>query len=103
MELQILSQTENKPLERTEVVATITNFAATPSRPDVLAELAKKVSGTKECIIVTKIDSKYGNKAATVFAQVYSSKESLAKYGHKKLAARVPKGVSKAAAAAEKK
>ncbi len=70
MQLEITTKKENKALQRTEITAKLTGFDATPSRPQVIDELAKKVAATKQCILVTKIDAGYGARSATVYAQV---------------------------------
>lgn len=91
MQLEIISQFDNKLLERVEVTCRVTGFQATPSRPEVMAELAKKVAGTKDCILITEVDGGYGKGEALVRAQVYSSPEAFKAFGHKKLAGRVPR------------
>lgn len=97
MKLEIVSKKENPLLDRTEVVAKISGYEATPSNLQVGEEIAKQMKSDKEKVFVLKIDQSYGRNAARVQAQVYSSPEALAKTVHPKRRLRTrPKGEKKA-------
>lgn len=104
MKLEIVSKKENPMLERTEVVAKISGYDATPSNVQVGQEIAKAMKSGKEKVFVLKIGQRYGNASARVQAQVYATPEALAKSVHKKRMLRTqPKTEKKAGTPKNKK
>lgn len=104
MKLEIVSKKENPLLERTEVVAKISGYKATPSNLQVGEEIAKALNSDKEKVYVLKIGQSYGNTQSLVQAQVYSTPEALAKTVHPKHRLRtLPKGEKPAGAKKKKK
>ncbi len=104
MKLEIISKKENPLLERTEVVAKLSDYKTTPSNIQVGEEVAKAMKSDKEKVFILKIGQSYGNTQARVEAQVYSTPEALKKTVHKKRLLRtVPKGEKPAAAPKKKK
>ena len=77
MEVTIASKEEKPLLNRTEVWARLVFEGQTPSRRDVLRALAKALGAKEELVIVRRVLSAYGERAARVLAYVYQSRESL--------------------------
>ncbi len=85
--MEVLSEKEEKLFDRKQVVVSLPVEKQTPSRAEVIAELAKKF-GNKETISLREIKQKFGHKNVMVTAMIYVSKESLEKFESKHLAAR---------------
>jgi len=84
MKLEIISKKENALLERTEVLARVHGYEATPKRDAIAEELAKELKCPKEALYLLKVTQPFGGKAASVTAQVYKTAEALTKTIHKK-------------------
>ncbi len=70
-ELKIISDKRNELLGRKEIKAIFTKEGATPSKADVLKELAKVLNAKEENIAVGHIYQKYGKLQSEVIASVY--------------------------------
>ena len=104
MKLEIVSKKENPLFERTEIVAKLSGYEATPSNIAVGEEVAKAMKTEKEKVFILKIGQSYGNTQARVEAQVYATPEALAKTVHAKHRLRTqPKGAKPASAPKKKK
>ncbi len=70
MDIEVISEKDNALYDRKEVVAKLGQFTVTPSRKEVIEELAKKF-GHKESIVIDRITHRFGRKQVEVLAKVY--------------------------------
>ncbi len=77
MKISINSKQENPLLNATMVEATLSYEKATPSRPEVVKELAKQLKVKPELVVVRKITTAFGETIASVSAYVYKDEETL--------------------------
>ena len=78
MNLTINETKENALLSRKEVIATILfEGSTTPSRKEVQVELAKQIKAKEPLVLVTHINTNFGNAKAQVKAHVYDNEETM--------------------------
>lgn len=77
MNVNLISTTENKLLERKEIEAEVIFDGATPKRADLKSAICQKVAANPELVILRKVSSSFGRKAVKVVAHAYSAKEKL--------------------------
>jgi len=78
MEVQVLSNKENKFLRRNEIRAVVRHAGSqTPKRAEVREALAKALSVPKELLVIDSMHSLYGRNETTVYAKRYIDKEAL--------------------------
>lgn len=77
MQLEIAKKIEMPLLSRTRVTAWATSDAKTPSRVEVLNDLAQKLHTDPQLIIVKHIYQRFGMQKAKVVAHVYKDAETL--------------------------
>lgn len=77
MNVNIVSATDNKLLDRKEVVAEVSFDAATPKRPQLKEAVGHKIGANPELMVLRKVASAFGSHKVTVTAYAYSSKEAL--------------------------
>ncbi len=88
MDLNIINE-EDKPLLSRKEYKFSTEFkGATPKRLELRDAIARKVKGEPELTVVKHIFNKYGAEGAEIIAHVYTKKEDMTRYEHKKLLAR---------------
>lgn len=81
MELKILSNTENKPFSRKDIVFSIVQGSSGISkRTDVHTELCKALNLKPESTVVVKIDQRFGAKESSGIAHSYETKEMMERY-----------------------
>lgn len=81
MELEITDKTENKLINRTEVSFKVTHDKAkTPTRKEVKGVLADNLGAKKECVIIARMRSEYGNPVTNGYAKVYKTPEDLKRF-----------------------
>lgn len=85
--MEVLSQKQDVLFDRKDVIVSLPSTGPTPSRTDVVEELAKKF-GSKELICVQSIGQKFGHKNVVVNARIYGSKSSLQRFEPSYLEAR---------------
>ena len=56
---------------------------ATPSRKEVIADIAKEIGKSADVIAIRKIDQKFGRTKAIVYARVYETREQKEKLEQK--------------------
>ncbi|WP_255195059.1 30S ribosomal protein S24e [Halorarius litoreus] len=78
MEIDIISETENPMLHRTDVRFQIVHEEASPSRLSVRDSLAAKLNKDSNEVVVHRLDTKYGMRKTIGYAKVYESAESAA-------------------------
>ncbi|MFH0835709.1 MAG: hypothetical protein V1834_00940 [Candidatus Micrarchaeota archaeon] len=76
--MNVLNETDNKLFNRKELVVEIDAMGGTPSRKDAVEEIAKKY-GSKDLVVIRKINQNFGNKKAVVEARIYKDADSLKK------------------------
>jgi small subunit ribosomal protein S24e len=75
MEVTIISQNENKLLNRTEITAEAMFDGTTPTRMEIKKELAKKIKADIEHIVLRKIMNIFGERKVKVIAFNYKDKK----------------------------
>ncbi|NYZ74926.1 30S ribosomal protein S24e [Candidatus Micrarchaeota archaeon] len=76
MEVEVIESKENPLLQRREITAKITGFAATPSLKEVADALCKALPAKADVLSVAKIEHKTGRTTAVVTAKIYASPEA---------------------------
>ena len=74
MRLEIADQIENKLLKRIEMKITVEE-EKTPSRKELLAQIAAKLGKDADVISINKIEQKFGEKKSITYARIYDTKE----------------------------
>ena len=77
MNVNLISNIENKLLERKEIQAEVSFDGATPKRAQLKEAVSHKVGANPELVVLRKVSSNFGRKTVTVTAHAYSTKESL--------------------------
>ncbi|MCX6767395.1 MAG: hypothetical protein NTY90_01530 [Candidatus Micrarchaeota archaeon] len=80
MKLEVASDSKNPLYDRREIQALASATKATPSRKQIMEELAKQLGVKPDCIVIDKIEQRFGRQSAGVKAKVYSSPESAKKF-----------------------
>ncbi|MGD0729485.1 MAG: hypothetical protein ABR981_05405 [Candidatus Micrarchaeaceae archaeon] len=95
MEMKILSNNENKLLNRKEIKFWVLQDSSTVRKEDIKKEICKKLNLSPENTIVVRIDQGFGTKESSGIAHSYETKELLEKYESKRLQARIAKKAAK--------
>jgi ribosomal protein S24E len=77
MNVNILSTTENKLLERKEVQAEVSFDAATPKRAELKTAVSHKIGANPELVVIRSVSGMFGRKTVKVIVHAYSKKETL--------------------------
>jgi small subunit ribosomal protein S24e len=78
MEMKIISDQQNKLLDRREVIFEIQHSGEpTPSRKNLQAKLAAKLSVDDKMIVVQPLDSEYGVSITKGVANIYKTDKSM--------------------------
>ena len=81
MELEITDKNENKLINRMEVNFKVTHDKAkTPTRKEVKGVLADNLGAKKECVIIARMRSEFGNPVTKGYAKVYKTPEDLKRF-----------------------
>ena len=75
MKIKIEKEIENPLLQRKEIVGTISEISQTPSRKEVLKQVAAITGATEDRVSINKIDQEFGENSATIYAKIYKTKE----------------------------
>jgi small subunit ribosomal protein S24e len=73
MEIEIVDETENPMLHRTDVRFELTHEEATPSRLQVRDSLAATLDKDSDEVVIRKLDTKFGMRKTVGDAKVYES------------------------------
>ena len=73
MDVEIIDETENPMLHRTDVRFQLTHEEATPSRLSVRDSLAAKLNKDAAEVVIHRLDTKYGMRKTVGYAKVYDS------------------------------
>ena len=89
MDLELIKEKETPLLERKRVSLTYNSQdGKTPSRKQILKEVAKKVGGNADAIAIRHIYTKFGETAVKIIAHVYKDAKTMQKYENKVLLAK---------------
>ncbi|MCB9358862.1 hypothetical protein H6503_02940 [Candidatus Woesearchaeota archaeon] len=104
MGLNVISENDNKLLNRKEYKAEIEFTGATPNKNDVANMIASKAGCETKLVVVKIVDTHYGEQKATVEAVAYKSLDDLKKLEKYEEPApeEKPEGEAPAAASEEK-
>ena len=89
MKMEIKNEKENKLMERKELEAEFSGFTKTPTRKEVLKEVAGKKGVKEELIIIETINQVFGQKKANAIIRVYKERKQLERFEHKHLIKRL--------------
>ncbi|ELY76420.1 30S ribosomal protein S24e [Natrinema pallidum] len=73
MDVDIISETENPMLHRTDVTFELVHEDATPSRLQVRDSLAAKLNKDADEVVIRKLDTKFGMRKTVGQAKVYET------------------------------
>lgn len=79
MKIEIIEKRENELLGRTEITAKAIFEGATPSRSDIIKDIASQTKSKADMVIVRKINTIYGGLTAEVLVSIYKDKAQLEK------------------------
>lgn len=91
MEINILSNKEEKLFERSSIVFFMEYKNQTPSKEEAKVALCKKANLRPDFTVITSIEQAFGSKSCKAYAHSYSSKEALDRYERKHLLKRLEK------------
>jgi small subunit ribosomal protein S24e len=77
MNVNLISNVENKLLDRKEIKAEVSFDGATPKRAQLKEAVSHKVGANPDMVVLRKVSSSFGRKTVTVVAHAYPSKEIL--------------------------
>jgi len=80
MGLNIISEYDNKLLERKDVVAEVDFSGPTPTKSDIAKMIGSKFGAEEKLVAVRSINNQYGEQKAKVNAFVYNSLDQLKKF-----------------------
>jgi ribosomal protein S24E len=98
MEIKVIKEVENRPMDRKEIYLNVISPDSTPSSQAVREEASKKLNLNPENVVVVRIRQLYGIKASEAVLHCYSKKETM-----EKIVKRRGKGGKKKEGATEKK
>ena len=78
MGVEIISESENPMLHRSDVTFELTHEEATPSRLQVRDSLAAKLNKDADEVVVRKLDTKFGMRKTVGYAKVYETADAAA-------------------------
>ncbi len=91
MDINILSDVENKTLNRREIEFAVVQDASTERSDNIKVELCKKLNLNPDCTLISKIHQEFGMRRSRGFAHSYKSKEEMANAEPKYLLERLSK------------
>ena len=77
MNVNVISSTENKLLDRKEIEAEVSFDGATPKRDELKAAVCQKIALNPDVTVLRKVENSFGTKSVRVTAYSYSTKEAL--------------------------
>jgi len=76
MKIDIIKQTENKLLDRTEIKIKIEHHGqAVPTRADFLSKISAQLNKERNQVVLIKMEAKYGMGVSIAIIHVYESAE----------------------------
>lgn len=80
MKIEITADEKNPLYDRRDITAIATDIAATPARRDVVVELAKLAHAKEDCVVIERIQQRFGRKTAAINAKIYASPEKAKRF-----------------------
>jgi len=77
MKLEVISEKETPLLSRKRISLMAFYDGKTPSRQELIAEVAKKIKKSKDLIIIKHIYGRFGSQKCKIIANVYDDEKSL--------------------------
>jgi len=77
MNVNVISTTDNKLLERKEVVAEVAFDGPTPKRAEIKQAIGGKIGANPEAMVLRDVSSSFGTKTIKVVAHLYATKDKL--------------------------
>ena len=77
MNVNVISTTDNKLLDRKEINAEITFEGATPKRAELKQAIGGKIGANPDLLVLRRVSSKFGSKSVLIAIHVYAKKESM--------------------------
>jgi small subunit ribosomal protein S24e len=77
MNVNLLSTTENKLLERKEVEAEVSFSGATPKRTQLKEAVSQKIGANPDFVVLRRVSSAFGRCTVRVIIHSYTNKEAL--------------------------
>jgi ribosomal protein S24E len=85
MKLELQKEKELPLLSRKRATFVVEAEGATPSRKELLKEVAKKLNVDEKLVVIKHIYSKFGFSDAKIIANVYKNEADMKKFEHKGL------------------
>jgi small subunit ribosomal protein S24e len=76
MKVNIDNENVNRLLHRTEIRCTIDTGGVTPSRKELIAQIAAKKGVKENLVVIDRIDQEFGKKEAKAYIKVYESEKA---------------------------
>src|SRR3989344_1691283 len=83
--MQVLKENEMKLLSRKRVTLVMENKGATPSRAELIKEIAKKFKTKEDLVIIKHIYQQFGSNRTKLIVHLYEDKEKMKIFEHKDL------------------
>ena len=83
--MEILKEKEMKLLSRKRVTLLVDNTKGTPSRMELVKEIAKKFKVKEDLIAIKHIYPQFGNNKSKLFVHIYEDKEKMEMFEHEDL------------------
>ena len=77
MEIKIISNTKNEPLNRSELAFTASYDGSTPSRQELIAKIAALQNAPVENVVLSPLTGRFGKRSVNGVARIYDSVEAL--------------------------
>ncbi|MCD6522922.1 MAG: 30S ribosomal protein S24e [Candidatus Diapherotrites archaeon] len=77
MNIEIKNERVNRLLNRTEIECIAEGYNVTPSREEIVKQIAAKKGVSENQVLVDKIEQEYGTNRARVYVKVYESEKAL--------------------------
>ena len=75
MKVNIEKKIENPLLKRKEIIAVVTDLIKTPSREEMVKQIAALTGSSPDQVIIDQIKQEFGGEKATITAKVYETKK----------------------------
>ena len=79
VEVNVVSEKENPLLKRKEITFEIKGIKATPSRNEIIKQIAAMKNAEEEKIVITEINQLFGKSMLTGTLNIYDDKETMRK------------------------
>jgi len=77
MEVEVISATDNKLLDRKEINAVVRFEGATPTRADIRQSVATKIGLNPDMMVLNSVVNEFGKKEVRIIAHAYNDMKKL--------------------------